>query len=440
MHMRSISKLFLLVPVLVTLGILGTACSDDDDEETTSGTGGAAAGNVDVLGIWGSEELIKFEGMVEPWQDQNDGRVNFTGTRGVAAVLTTRVEGGNPPDIAIPAEVGLFRRFANEGKLTPLSACPGLEQKVRSEYPEEFVELATVNGQLYGFFMKADSKATIWYNPKTFDEENVEPLSANSDFDDLVQLSRRLQQSGVTPWSMGVEAAADSGWPGGDWVQQILLNESGREVYSGVVEGTIPFSDPRVKDAFRKFGEIVHTQGFVLGGPTQVNATNFQNSVFPPFEPSPRAAMVYLLSAASGFIKDQFPNLQPERDYDFFPFPGGDVTGGANIVYAFNSDPGTCSLMTYLASAEGQARWVEQGGFTSVNKEVDLDSYPDAVARKQANQLLEADTFVLDLDDAIGGDVQTAMHAAMTQFIADPGRLDALLANLDSTRAQGGGR
>jgi hypothetical protein len=57
-----------------------------------------------------------------------------------------------------------------------------------------------------------------------------------------------------------------------------------------------------------------------------------------------------------------------------------------------------------------------------------------------ADQLLKADTFLLDLDDAIGGDVQSAMHAAMTQFIADPGRLDALLANLDSTRAQGGGR
>src|SRR5918992_6294327 len=111
----------LAIGFLLLAGLLGMACGGDDDETAAPGAG--RMGDVDVLGIWGSEELTKFEAMTQPWETKNGGNVNFTGTRDITPLLTTRVEGGNPPDIAIPAEVGLFRRFAAAGKLTPLSKC-----------------------------------------------------------------------------------------------------------------------------------------------------------------------------------------------------------------------------------------------------------------------------------------------------------------------------
>jgi len=63
-----------------------------------------------VLGIWGAEELASFQAMVKPWEDKTGGKMSFTGTRDLTPILATRVEGNNAPDIAIPAEVGLFRR------------------------------------------------------------------------------------------------------------------------------------------------------------------------------------------------------------------------------------------------------------------------------------------------------------------------------------------
>jgi alpha-glucoside transport system substrate-binding protein len=291
-----------------------------------------------------------------------------------------------------------------------------------------------VDGVLYGFFMKADTKGTIWYNPKVFAENNVEPLTADSSFDDLIALSQTLLDAGITPWSVGVESGAASGWPGSDWIQQILLNEAGGEVYDGIIDGSIPFTDEKMKDAWEKFGQIIHAEGFVLGGPTGANATGFQESAFPPFESPPQAAMLYLGGFASGFIADQFPNAVAGEDYDFFTFPGGGITGAANIAYAFNSDPGTCSLMLHLAKGESQKIWVELGGFTSVNKEVSLDSYPDAVTRNQADQLVAASDFRFDLDDAIGGAVQTAVFTAVTEYISDASSLDAILAGIEAAR------
>ncbi len=425
----------LLILSIVLIFPVAIACGDDDDDNGNGNGGGEPApGEVDILGIWGAEELESFEAMAAPYEDEG-GDVNFTGTRNITADLTLRVEGGNPPDIAIPAEVGLFNRFASEGLLTPLSACTGLEDLIRDKYPQGFIDLGTVDGELYGFFMKADTKGTIWYNPQVFEENDVEPLDADSSFDDLLALTDQLREAGIAPWSIGVESAEASGWPGSDWLQQIILNEAGTEVYDGLIDGSIPFTDDRVKAAWESWGELALGDGnTVQGGGTGINATNFQDSSYPPFEDPPRAAMVALGGFAGGFIEDQFPEAVPSEDYDFFTFPGGGITGGANIVYAFNSDPATCSFLLHLASGETQQIWVERGGFTSVNSDVSLDAYPDEVARKQAEQLLDAETFRFDLDDAIGGALQTAYFQGVTEFLDNPDNLDDILANIESTR------
>ena len=420
--------MLILFAITAFAGIAFVACGDDEEE-------GPQIGTVDVLGIWGDEELVSFEAMVDPWELDKGGSMEFTGTRDITTVLTTRVEGGNPPDVAIPAEVGRFLQFAGEGKLTPLSDCSGLEDTVRANYPEGFIDLGTVDGVLYGFFMKADTKGTIWYNPKFFADNGYEPLTVDSTFDDLIALSDQILADGTPPWSIGVESAEASGWPGTDLIQQILLNEAGGAVYDGVIDGSIPFTDSQVKDAWEKFGEIALTEGYtVQEGAEGINATNFIDSTYPPFESPPEAAMVYLGGFASGFIADQFPDAVAGEDFDFFPFPGGGVTGGANIVYAFNDDATTCSFLNYLASAEAQRVWVDGGGFTSVNSQVSLDSYPNVVARAQAEQLAGAELFRFDLDDAIGGALQLAEFAGVTEYLTSPDDLDSILSGIEASR------
>ena len=142
--------------------------------------------------------------------------------------------------------------------------------------------------------------------------------------------------------------------------------------------------------------------------------------------------MVYMGGFAAGMITDQFPDAVASEDFDFFAFPGGGITGGANIVYAFNDDDGTCDFLTYIAGDSAQQIWVEAGGFTSLNTNVELSAYPDEVARKQASQLLDATAFQFDLDDAIGGAKQSAIFKGITDYLADPSSLDEILAGIEA--------
>src|SRR5439155_9175155 len=69
-----------------------------------AGTPGAGiakvSGNISVLATWGGDEQANFLAMVKPFEDASGAKIQYEGTRDLNAVLTTRVSGGNPPDVA----------------------------------------------------------------------------------------------------------------------------------------------------------------------------------------------------------------------------------------------------------------------------------------------------------------------------------------------------
>ena len=77
---------------------------------------------------------------------------------------------------------------------------------------------------------------------------------------------------------------------------------------------------------------------------------------------------------------------------------------------------------------------MDGGGFTSVNSQVSLDAYPNVVARAQAEQLAGAELFRFDLDDAIGGALQLAEFAGVTEYLTSPDNLDSILSGIEAAR------
>lgn len=430
------------LPVLVAaLLLVLVACGGDEEEEGTPAAGetpAAAGGEVDVLGIWGAEEVESFEAMVAPWEEDTGASMDFTGTRDIEPVLNARIEGGNPPDVALPAALGTFRALAQAGELTPLTNCIS-EEELSAMYPQSVIDLGTVDGTLYGAFMKAGNKATIWYNPKAFDENGYEVPTT---YDELIALSDQIVADGGTPWSIAEFANGGSGFPGSDFIQQFVLLESGPDVYDEWVAHEIPYNDPRIKTAWEKYGQIALTEGYALGGPEAIVATTFSEGAFPLYEDPPEAFMHYLGSFNEGFIAEQFPDLVPGEDYSFFAFPSitpefaGGVTGDANIVMIFNDDPTTCSFVKHIVSAEAQQIWVELGGFTSLNTEVSLDAYPTDLARAVAEQLASSDTiFRFDADDAMPpgvGGAEGAVFQGVLNYVQG-GDLDDILQQIEDT-------
>ena len=86
-------------------------------------------------------------------------------------VLSTAVQGGNPPDLAAISQPGLVKDFATRGALKPIDF---VKPAMAKNYAPSWITLGTVKGHLYGMVFKGANKSTIWYNVAAFKNAGVD--------------------------------------------------------------------------------------------------------------------------------------------------------------------------------------------------------------------------------------------------------------------------
>jgi alpha-glucoside transport system substrate-binding protein len=404
---------------------------------STSGTPSSVS-SIDVLTVWSGNELNNFQLQNAAFKAKTGITVNVESTRDLPTVLNTRVRANNPPDVTGSPGKSQFDTLASQGKIVALDSFINMSQ-IQQNYAQTWIDYASSNGHLYGVLPKANSKGTIFYNPKEF---RANGYTVPTTWNDMVTLSDKIASSGKYPWSMGVASGAASGWPACDWIDQIYLSQNGPDMVDKWVAHKIPWTDPTIKSAFQMFGQIAHGNHYINGAPQSILATAFQDASYLPYTAPPKAYMYYLGDFTIGFITTQFPSLQAGTDYNFFPFPtinsqyAGAITGGADVIFAMKDNSGTRQYMEFMSSAEAQTIWVKQGGASSVNKGVDLSAYPNQVQRNAAKQLTTATFFRASPDDQMPTAMENAYFKAAVAYIANPSQLDSILSALETTATQ----
>jgi alpha-glucoside transport system substrate-binding protein len=388
---------------------------------------------VTVLGTWGGAERDAFTDVALGYTDQTGVGVAFEGTRDLSAVLTTRVEAGNPPDIAIVPNPAEMQKFAAQGALVDISAFMDMDQ-LATDYAQVWLDLGSSDGTLYGIFYKAANKSLVWYSPGAFEAGGYE---VPTNWDEMIALSDQIVADGGTPWCVGFESAAASGWPATDWVEDIMLRTAGPDVYDQWVSHEIAWTDPAVKTAWEYFGQIAANEDYVLGGTTGVVSTNFGDSPADLFTDPPGCYMHRQASFITGFFPE---GLEAGVDYDFFPFPeidsqwGVPALGAADMVIMFNDTENARALMQYLATAEAQEIWAAKGdGSLWPNKSVSLDVYEDPIQRSIAEALVNAEVFRFDASDLMPTEVGSGTFWSGTLDYVTGTDLDTVLADIEAS-------
>ena len=164
--------------------------------------------------MWTGAEGEAFQAVLDGFTEENpDVKVSYKSAEEPATVLSTSVEGGNPPDIAALPQPGFMTDFAQRGALKPIDFA---EDKIKEGFSQSWLDLGTVDGKLYGLFFKGANKSTIWYNVPVFEDAGVEPAA---NWDDFLEAGDTIAASGVPPYSIG---GAD-GWTLTDLFENIYL-------------------------------------------------------------------------------------------------------------------------------------------------------------------------------------------------------------------------
>jgi len=416
------------------LAFTAAGCGGDDDG------GGGAEGSEDITGeisamaIWAGEEQEGFQAVIDGFTELYPNvTVNYrSGGDNLAPLLSTAVEGGNPPDIAAIGQPGLMADFAGQGAIQPID---DLRDAIVDNFGESVADVGSVEGTQYGILFKGANKSTIWYNVASFEEAGVEPPE---DWEGLNEAVATIKAAGITPYSVGV----DVGWPMTDLFENIYIRSAGEEMYDQLARHEIPWTDQSVKDALTIMADVVGDSENLAGGTESALQTEMPASVAKVFSDSPEAAMVIIGDFAPA--QGEF-TLEPETGYNVFTFPSIEgsapaVVGGGDLFVQFKDSPAADAFFEYLTTPEAAEIWAARGGFSSPNKNIDLGVYPDEITRVTAGALAEAESFRFDMSDlqpsAFGGTPGAGLFKHFTDFVANPDDIDGITAKMEADAAK----
>jgi ABC-type glycerol-3-phosphate transport system substrate-binding protein len=420
-----------LATLAAVLAFAAAGCGGGDDNG-----GGGAKGNEDVSGsisamaIWAGEEQRSFQKVIDAFQEKYPNvTVKYrSGGDNLAPLLSTAVEGGNPPDIAAIGQPGLMADFAKKKAIKPID---DMRDKIVDAFGEDVADAGAVDGTQYGLMYKGANKSTVWYNVADFDEAGVKPPKT---WDDFISARDTLKAAGITPFSVGV----DVGWPISDIFENVYIRTAGPEKYDQLAKHEIPWTDQSVKDALTLMKDIVGKSDYMAGGTDGALQTEMPDSVSKVLSENPDAAMLVLGDFAPGQIET---TLKPESGYNVFTFPSIEgskpsVVGGGDLFIKFKDSPAANAFLEYLTTTDAAEVWAKIGGFSSPNKHLDDSVYPDEITRTTASALAEADTFRFDLSDlqpaAFGGTPGQGLFKAFTDFVANPNNIDQITKKMEA--------
>jgi alpha-glucoside transport system substrate-binding protein len=403
------------------------ACSTDPDSAERQQK------TVRIFGSLTGEGGDVIKAAIAPFTQETGIQVNYEGSDAFATVLPIRVEAGQKPDIAIFSQPGLMANLAQQGELTPLTFLDSAA--LQAAYDPNWLDLATVDRQLYGIWMRADPKSLVWYSPKAF---KAKGYTIPETWAEMEALSKQIIADGGVPWCLGMESGDATGWVGTDWVESILLRTSGPNVYDQWVTHQIPFTASPVKAAFAEFGKIARDPKQVVGGTTGVLSIPFGDSPARLFSTPPGC---YLHRQAS-FITDFLPQeVVLGSDVSVFELPsikpewGKPVLMGGLVFSLLNDTPEARAMMDYLITAPPH-QILASKNYITPHKGVPLSAYPNPLMQTQATIVTQAKTIRFDGSDLMPASVGTGTFWSGIVDYVNGTDLDRVLNQIDQSWPQ----
>jgi alpha-glucoside transport system substrate-binding protein len=411
------------------VSLILAACAPATEAPTTGGTGdidcmGAQQGDeISMIYQWAGVEEAALNQVLQPLLDACGIVLKPESTRD-QALLDTRVQAGTPPDVAFWQVAQLVQYQDQLKTMDSLGAD-------KASYSDFFLDPVTVDGKWLGLPIKADVKSIIWYSPANFEALGYEVPTTWEELDALVE---KMVADGNVPWSMGFESGDATGWTGTDFVQDIMLVQQGPDFVLGIIDGSVPYNDPGVTQAYETYGKWATDPTYTVGGAEGTLSTKFGDAIFKPFSDPPEAMMVKQSGFAGAEIAKQFPDLQQGTDYDFFVVPGiQGLQGSIEPMMAFSDKPAVKALVAYLSSAAGGANWAAATFGLSPNKGA-TGNYTDPALGKLGDAIANTQGFTPDVGDSIPS-FGSAEFAGITDFV-NGGDLGAILDDLAQVQAE----
>lgn len=432
---------------VVSAALLLGGCASQQQAEGTSGAattgdyykaavaeakslakGQKLAPSLSMIGVNSGVEGQTLQQLYKAFTEGSGTKVNYTGSADTANIVQSRVQAGNPPDLADIA-MGTAATYAKQGRLMDLSKVMGDELK--KNFSPALLDAASADGKVFGVY-QGFSNFMLWYNP----EEYTGPKDPTS-WKQITGWTDAEAAKGTPVWCAAQNSGAYSGAPARQFVENIFLKEFGPELYRQWGEGKLSYTSPQVRTAFEQFGAIIgndkHVSGGVAGILSTPNATGYNG-----LTAKPATCQVALWGSwTPGLIG---ASAKPGKNIDFYRVPATDSKYADDEMFqstttvAFTENATTRAFLKFLASAPAQTYLASLGRWPVANVNVPAKAYPTSVLKKIAeNYFGDSPTKLQAGPNSLAPSATLiAFQKGVMTYLQKPSSLDSVLESIQS--------
>ena len=207
-----------------------------------------------------------------------------------------------PPDVFFSWEGGRAKQLVDAGFAEPLDRYY-TQFGWDNELTTAALSIATTDGVKYDapYYMSASA---LWYRPDILQKYNLTPPTT---WDELQNVCQTLKENKVYCWMISNKENWEAQF---DWTG-IFVQKNGLQAYQDLINRKIPFTDPRVVDAFQTLKDFVD-KGYVYPDPNSVGIMDGN---------IPFAQGTVAFWYQGSWMPGLFGTANAPFTYDFIPFP-----------------------------------------------------------------------------------------------------------------------
>jgi glucose/mannose transport system substrate-binding protein len=406
-------RVTLVAAVAVASSLAMAACGSD--EEPTTDEGALASTEFEFFSWWtgagdseGKEALLDLFADRFPDVEIIDATVAGGAGTNAQAVLTTRLQAGDPPD-SYQRHVGAELVPDIEAELVEPVTWLFDEEGWMDVFPDDMIELITEDGEIYSVPVNIHRSNLVWYNPAVLTEAGIEAPPAT--WTEFLEQAEALEAAGKTPLTIGPS------WTQKHLLENVLLGELGPDAYSGLWDGSTDWESTEVIAALDMFTQVLEHSNI------DEAASDWQPALDPIIEGD--AAYNVMGDWANTYFVTAM-GLEYQTEYDVTTSPG---TAG---IFNFLSDSFTLPVgaphrdlavewLRLSGSAEGQDAFNPIKGSIPARTDADASLYVDYLAMPLADWTDPSTELVGSLAHGVvaGGAFNTEIDSALGEFVAD---------------------
>ncbi|MEU0374275.1 extracellular solute-binding protein [Streptomyces sp. NPDC006283] len=390
----------LLAGVLFAVWALAAGgCSGSPDERTLV-----------VLGPWTDGEEKPFKEALKAMEKKTGHSYVYKGTRSLRETLVAQLQAGAPPDVAILNSPGELVEYVKAGDVH------WLPERVAGAAVPPWAPTVTVTGpnggaqtRAYWVPIRVDLKSLVWSRADA-DAEDADPV-----------------------WCLGMGSGATSGWPGTDWLEDLILQRSGPDAYEDWATGRTEWR--KTAPLWREWGRMMTADGRSPGTEALADFELLDDGRYG------------LLNRGDCTHEHQGSFIRRHYGDDVLPRPTSEYLDGArsaaqggenafevsgDMAAVFRASDAAWDLLGRLTSEEARTSWANaaQAGERPFFPGGTTSSVPPSPGTQGVQDLFDsAGQICFDASDAMPPTLRDAFHRAVLEFVGDPGN-EALLTRL----------